>query len=105
MTAKKRKLIDWEVVQSRLFTPKQIKEHRQWARDELAKIELKQLRTAAGVTQVELAKAMKVAQAEISKIESRDNHRVSTLKRVVKALGGELEVVANFNGKRVRLSV
>ncbi len=33
----------------------------------------------------------------------RENHLVSTLRRYVEALGGELEIVASFGDKRVRL--
>lgn len=105
MTTKKKKSIAWEDLEKEIFTPERIKANQEWADKELAKLELKELRTAAGVTQVELAKAMKVAQAEVSAMEHRRDHKVSTLKKVVKALGGELEVIARFKGKVVKLSV
>jgi hypothetical protein len=42
-------------------------------------------------------------QSELSKAERRADHRLSTLRRYVEALGGELEVFARFGSKRVRL--
>jgi hypothetical protein len=41
--------------------------------------------------------------AELSKIERRDDHLLSTLRRYVAALGGELEVVAVFGNERIAL--
>ena len=42
-----------------------------------------------------------MAQAEISKMERRDDHLLSTLRRYVEALGGDLEVVAHIGNNRV----
>lgn len=72
---------------------------------EAAAVTLAQLREAAGKTQVEVAAETEMAQSELSRFERRDDRRVSTLRRYVEALGGELEVVAVVNGKRVLLSV
>ena len=43
------------------------------------------------------------AQSELSKIERREDHLLSTLRKYVEALGGELEVVAVLGDKRIRL--
>jgi transcriptional regulator with XRE-family HTH domain len=66
-------------------------------------MDLSELREASGKTQQEVAAALKKAQSEISRIESRSDYRLSTLKGYVAALGGELELVANFGDRRVRL--
>lgn len=66
-------------------------------------MELRDLREAAGVTQVDLAKDADIAQSELSKIERRDDHLLSTLRRYVRALGGDLEVVAVLGNKRITL--
>jgi hypothetical protein len=42
-------------------------------------------------------------QSELSKAERRSDHRVSTLRLYVEALGGELEIFARFGSERVRL--
>ncbi|MEW5786470.1 MAG: helix-turn-helix transcriptional regulator [Pseudomonadota bacterium] len=68
------------------------------ARAEAMQVEmqLQELRKARNVTQVELAKAMSVEQAAVSKLERREDMYVSTLREYVRALGGELKLVASF---------
>ena len=60
-------------------------------------ISLKRLREIRRLTQEELAKRLDVRQASVSKLEQRDELLVSTLKKVVAALGGKLEIVARFS--------
>jgi hypothetical protein len=61
------------------------------------------VRELAGKNQVELAAALEKAQGEISKIENREDWLLSTVRNYIEALGGELEVVARFGKKVVRL--
>lgn len=75
------------------------------ARMEAEMLALRELRQSLGITQKELADAMDANQSDISLLEQRSDYKISTVRRVVKALGGELEIVAKFNGKNVRLSV
>jgi transcriptional regulator with XRE-family HTH domain len=72
-------------------------------RRELLAMELRELRQEAGKTQTEVAEVAEMTQAELSKFERRDDHLISTLRRYVEALGGELEVVAVFDNKRIAL--
>jgi predicted nucleic acid-binding Zn-ribbon protein len=72
-------------------------------RRETALKDLREVREAARKNQVEVAEAMEKDQSEISRIENRDDWLVSTLRDYVRALGGELEVVAIVGGKRLRL--
>jgi len=68
---------------------------------------MRTLREAAGKTQSEVAEASKIDQADISRLESRENLaecQVSTLQRYVAALGGHLELVAAFGDKKIVLS-
>jgi len=62
----------------------------------LVEMQLQELRKARNVTQVEVAKAMSVEQAAVSKLERREDMYLSTLRDYVKALGGELKLVASF---------
>lgn len=62
----------------------------------LVEMQLQELRKARHVTQVEVARAMSVEQAAVSKLERREDMYVSTLREYVKALGGELKLVASF---------
>jgi len=66
-------------------------------------MDLRELREALGMSQQKLAAAIKKAQSEVSRIEHRDNWRLDTLQEYVHALGGQLEVVAAFGKRRVRL--
>lgn len=72
-------------------------------RRELLAMELRELRQEAGKTQAEVAGIAEMTQAELSKFERRDDHLISTLRRYVTALGGQLEVVAVFDNKRIAL--
>jgi DNA-binding XRE family transcriptional regulator len=93
----------WRDVRARKFSPPRLKKIDSTIEDELLEMDLRELREAAGKTQEELAEALKKAQSEISRLEGRSDYRLSTLQRYVAALGGELEVVASFGNRRVRL--
>ncbi|MEU1552031.1 helix-turn-helix domain-containing protein [Streptomyces scabiei] len=64
---------------------------------------LAEMRRELGPTQREVAARMHVRQERVSTIErSRtESAAVGTVAAYVEALGGELEIVANFNGTRV----
>ena len=80
-------------------------------RRELLVMELAELRREAGKTEKlalgesddKVAAIAEMTQAELSKFERREDHLISTLRRYVTALGGELEVVAVFDNKRISL--
>jgi hypothetical protein len=93
----------WRDIRAQKFSPGKLEEIDREVERELLEMDLKELREAAGKTQEELAAALKRAQSEISRMESRSDYRLSTLQRYVAALGGELEVIANFGNRRVRL--
>ncbi len=57
---------------------------------------LQELRQALDMTQQELADVLQMNQAAISKLEHQSDMYVSTLRRFVEALGGELRIVAHF---------
>jgi predicted transcriptional regulator len=65
---------------------------------------LRTLRDAVGKTQVDVAKQSQIDQADISRLEARSDFedcQVATLRRYVEALGGTLELVAQFGDKRI----
>lgn len=57
---------------------------------------LQDLRKAIGKTQTAIAKRLKVGQDAVSKLETRSDMYISTLRGFVRAMGGELELVARF---------
>lgn len=71
--------------------------------DELLAMGLRELREAAGKTQAEVAEVADMTQGELSRLERREDHRLSTVRRYVRALGGDVEVVAVVGDKRVKL--
>ena len=64
---------------------------------------LRELRFEQDVTQEQLAALMGIRQASLSKIEHQDDLLVSTLRRYVEALGGELVIRARFTDRIVTL--
>lgn len=74
------------------------------ARAMLAEMPLQELRHARGLSQETLAAALHVRQASISKLERRTDMYISTLRSHIRAMGGELEIVARFPEGEVRIS-
>jgi transcriptional regulator with XRE-family HTH domain len=66
---------------------------------------LSRLREQRGITQQELALRLGVRQATISGLERRRDVQLSTLRRVVEALGGMLEIFGVFPECRYRIDV
>lgn len=69
------------------------------------KIVLRQLRKSIGLTQKQLAHTLGVSQSSLSQLESRDDFQLTTLRRVINAMGGELDVIARFPDRLVALRV
>lgn len=57
---------------------------------------LRELRKARSITQTELAKVLHVKQEQVSRLEQRTDLHISTLRRQVEAMGGELTILASF---------
>ncbi|EMA4784818.1 MULTISPECIES: helix-turn-helix domain-containing protein [Providencia] len=70
-------------------------------------ITLAKIREELNLSQTELAQSLGVSQPSIAKLEKVDNDpKLSTLKRYIKALGGELSIDVTLpNGKRIGLSL
>ena len=57
---------------------------------------LRELRKARKLTQVRIAKALGITQDSVSRLEQRSDYLLSTLRKAVKAMGGNLWLVAEF---------
>jgi transcriptional regulator with XRE-family HTH domain len=57
---------------------------------------LQELRQARKLTQVRLAKALGISQDGVSRLEKRSDLLLSTLRKTVEAMGGNLSLVAEF---------
>lgn len=71
----------------------------------LAELPLQELRQARALSQAELAQVLGLNQATISKLERRTDMYLSSLRRFVEAMGGELEISAQFPDGRVRIQL
>jgi len=101
--AEEKELRRWEEVQNQYFTPQEIEADRQSAQQEVIAIILRELWEMAGKTQAEVADLATVTQAELSNIKNENNQRLAILHRYIAALGGELEIVARFGDKSIRI--
>ncbi len=95
----------WSDVKRSRLTAEQAKRVDRRVEAELLEMNLGELRRELGLTQADVAAAAEMTQGELSRLERRDDHLVSTLRKCVQALGGELEITAVVGNKRVRLNV
>jgi predicted transcriptional regulator len=64
---------------------------------------LSDLRKATGYSQKKLATKLKMKQPSLSKLENATDMQVTTLQKLISALGGEVEIVCKFPKGNVRL--
>ena len=57
---------------------------------------LRELRQARKLTQVRMAKVLGITQDGVSRIEKRSDLLLSTLRKTVEAMGGNLSLIAEF---------
>lgn len=72
-------------------------------RTALVDMPLAELRQARKLTQQQLAEAMKIKQASVSKMESQADMYISTMRKYIEAMGGELEIIAKFPEGNVKV--
>jgi transcriptional regulator with XRE-family HTH domain len=65
---------------------------------------LQELRHARNLSQEQLAQTLSVKQAAVSKLEKRTDMYISTLRNFIKAMGGDLEIIATFPDGSVQIS-
>jgi DNA-binding transcriptional regulator YiaG len=70
----------------------------------LAELALQELRRALNLTQEEVAAAMQMNQGAVSKMEHQSDIYVSTLRKFISAMGGQLKLVASFPDREVVIS-
>jgi predicted transcriptional regulator len=80
-------------------------EHRARIDAEVRAYRLREVREGQGVTQVDLAERMHVTQPSVSALERGDLERagIATIRAYVEALGGKLDIVANFGDQKIVL--
>ncbi len=83
--------IPWSEVEKRM-TPEQIARSQAKAEIMLTGILIAELRGESGLTQQQLADKLGVTQQAISKIESGSEIELSTLRRLLRVLGGKVVI-------------
>ena len=66
-------------------------------------LSLEELREGLGITQEELAKLLDVQQPAISKLVRRPDMKISTLRDLISAMGGELQISVAFSDRTVEI--
>ena len=69
----------------------------------LSELFLAEIRKQSGTSQSELARTLGIKQPSLSKLEQQNDMQISTLKRIIAALGGELEIFAQFPDRAIKL--
>ena len=86
------------------MNPESLQKANAKTKDIMAEMLLAEIRKEVGFTQEDLAETIGVKQPSLSKLESQDDIQVSTLQRLIKALGGQLELIAHMPGGDIRIS-
>jgi predicted transcriptional regulator len=94
----------WKSVKAGRLAPQALERAARRADAAIHELTLKELRQELALTQAEVAGIAEMTQSELSRLESRADHRVSSLRRYVEALGGEIEITAVIGKRRVKLS-
>jgi DNA-binding transcriptional regulator YiaG len=64
---------------------------------------LAEVRRALKLSQEEIAQTLQIGQGSVAKIEKRADMYVSTLRRFIEAMGGELEIIARFPDHAIKI--
>ena len=83
----------------------QVTAHKERMLVETRAYRLREMREEQGLTQVELAARMNVTQPSVSALERGDLEKagLATIKAYVEALGGRVEMVADFGDRRLTI--
>ena len=66
-------------------------------------MDLAEVRRALKLSQEEIGQTLQIKQGSVAKIEKRTDMYVSTLRRFIEAMGGELEIVARFPDHAIKI--
>jgi len=96
---KRRKLKDLDAI----LGPRRLAAAKAVAQRKIERMLLAEVRNQLGLTQTTVAKSMGISQSALSQLESQKDLQLSTLRRLIEALGGELDLVARFGNRSIVL--
>ena len=73
------------------------------ASEAMAEMLLAQIRKFVGLTQEDLASELGIRQPSLSQLENQGDMQISTLRRLIEALGGKLEIIAHLPRGDIRI--
>jgi predicted transcriptional regulator len=94
----------WKSVRASRLSPEANKRVTKQVKSELEAMSLRELRQDLDLTQQQVAERADMTQSELSRLEGRSDLRLSTLRRYVEALGGELEISITFGTRKLKLT-
>ncbi len=74
------------------------------AKEIMAEMLLAEVRKTVGLTQELLAASLGIKQPTLSRLESQHDMQISTLRSLIQALGGQLEIIVHMPGGDIRLT-
>jgi transcriptional regulator with XRE-family HTH domain len=74
------------------------------AKEMMKEMLLSELRIQEGFSQRQLSAALVVKQPVVSRLESQDDIHISTLKKIINALGGSLEIIAHLPNEDIKIT-
>lgn len=83
------------------MSPQRQEQAKERTNEMLEELALQDLRKALNLTQEQVAIIMKTNQAAASRMENQSDIYVSTLRKFIRALGGEIKIVATFKDREV----
>ncbi len=86
-----------------LFFPESQKRVEERIKAAMVEMPLAELRQARKITQQQIADTLKIKQASVSKMESQTDMYISTMRKYIQAMGGELEIMAKFPEGNVKV--
>jgi predicted transcriptional regulator len=92
----------WSTIENKMLPERRARLDAQVDAD-IQAINLRRLREELGSTQVEAAEKAAMTQPELSRLENAADLRLSTIRKYVTAMGGELEIFAVVKGKKIAL--
>lgn len=95
----------WKDLRKKKFSPEEIATQDSRIQAELLEMSLREVREMAGKTQAEVAEACEIFQAEVSRLENRSDMKISTIRKFIESTGGEVDLIARFGDKFVRLKM
>ncbi len=93
----------WSDLKKQKVPEQRLSEIEEQVEQEILEMNLSAVRELVGKTQTDLAGVLGTTQPGVSRSERRGDHLVSSLRQVIQALGGDLELVARFGDKSIRL--